>query len=143
MNRIFSSTEAAPAIDRHSGSQEEVRLRYKEIMANLGKVSTEAERYRVIASDGGPYETIEAAHRFIFPPEEQAILKSTRDDGSYFDRGLVESKAAKVSMVVEAGIGVELDMTAEPPVVTTYDVSPRDGGASQPLPLELTDALAF
>ena len=127
MKRIFSSEDALP-LRRYTGSPEEVYERYKNLLGDLGKVATEAERYREI----GGRQTDKASHRFIYPPEERAILTSNPGDNSYGPEGLIESKNAKVSIVAEAGVGVELDMT-EPPVLSIYDISPSDS----PLPPEL------
>ena len=141
MKRI-ATNEAASMVGEYTGSREEVHRRYKEVIGKVGIIATEAERYRVVSGDDDAARTEKAAHRFIFPAEEDKILTAQPGDNSGHERGVViENKFASVSMFVEAGVGVELDMTVEPPVLRTYDISPIHGSQPKPLPSELMQAI--
>jgi len=117
----------AVLLGEFEGSMEDVTLRYKRIVAQLGALGTEDARYRTVTGENINATVATADHTFLFPPQEDVVLRSMTDDGAATYDGEIKNtlehkRAAIDGSNIDSELGVILDKNAEPPRVSVYEL---------------------
>jgi len=128
----------ATLLGEFEGSLENVALRYKRIVAELGILGTEDARYKIVTGENIDATVTTADHTFLFPSQEDLVMHSMPDDGLATYGGeiknILEHKRAAIDgSNIDSEVGVVLDANAEPPRVSVYELYRTNGHENEPV----------
>ncbi|MEK7153776.1 MAG: hypothetical protein AAB834_07530 [Patescibacteria group bacterium] len=110
-------------LSEHRGEPEDIHARYRRIVAALGEHGTEVGHERKVVGAGVGARTIEASHSFVFPPQEDVVLRSKKGDGTVEDGITHEYKTGFVDTAnVDGNLGITYGAVSEPPTLIVYDL---------------------